>query len=199
MAERTPEETRRTSEARINAFYDAIPPTDSREVTGLPKRIFLMNARTSAKIRQIHLAADKIFRHATSRAACARGCSHCCHIAVRISAVEARFIGEHIGREPRAFSSTVAERAASFSNETPCTFLKNDECSIYEWRPLTCRSHFNFDQDDYWCRFENWDKPGAAVPKPMIEALSQAYEVASYEKIGDPVMADIRDFFPDGH
>lgn len=198
MSNRTPEETRQFSRAQIGAFYDAIPSADSREVSQLPKRISIMNARGSAKLRQIHVAADRIFTYATPHAACARGCAHCCYIAVRITTAEAHFIGEHIGVSPKEFSSTVIRDANSFSNKTPCPFLKNDECSIYEWRPLTCRSNFNFDQDNYWCRYENWDKPGAVVPKPMIEALHQAYDVVSHKRPTDAVAADIRDFFPGG-
>jgi Fe-S-cluster containining protein len=198
MSDRTPEETRAYAEKALNAFYDAITNEESQEVQAALKRLINTNTRPTSKLRQIHIIADKAFRHATGRAACTRGCSHCCYIAVPITAMEAKAIGEQIGVEPCAVSNVPARNPMSFSNKTPCPFLKSDECSIYEHRPLECRSNFNFDRDSYWCRYENWDKPGAAVPKPMIPPIALAYSLVSTGKAPEPVIADIRDFFPNG-
>lgn len=198
MADRTPEETRAFAEPAVNAFYDAISAEEQQEVLSALKRIVGMNARPAAKLRQILVVADKAFRHAAGRAACARGCSHCCHIAVPLTTVEAQSIGEQIGVSPRDISGVPPRDPASFSNHTPCPFLENNECSIYEHRPLECRTNFNFDRDSYWCRYENWDKPGAAVPKPVIPQLAMAYVYVSRGKNPEPTVADIRDFFPNG-
>lgn len=198
MTDRTPEETRAFAEPNVNAFYDAVTPEEQQEVLSTLRRTVSMNARPAVKLRQIHLVADKAFRHAAGRAACARGCSHCCHIAVPLTTVEAQSIGELIGISPRNVENVRPRDPKSFSDKTPCPFLKDNECSIYEHRPIECRSNFNFDIDNYWCRYENWDKPGAAVPKPMIQQLAIAYVVVSRGKNPEPTAADIRDFFPHG-
>lgn len=195
MADRTPEETQAFAEVTLNAFYDEAEK-DSVEITSALKRVASANARATVKMRQIHVIADKAYRHAAGHAACKRGCSHCCYIGVRITAIEAKAIGEQIGIEPREVTNLPPRDAKSFSNRTPCPFLENEECSIYEHRPLECRSNFNFDKDNYWCRYENWDKPGAGVPKPMIAPLVMAYTLVSAAKSQEPTVADIRDFFP---
>jgi len=198
MSGRTPEETRAFAESAVDAFYDAISEGESREMRELPKRISNMNTRASVKLRQINVAADEVFRHAEGRAACARGCAHCCHVALPITSAEARFIGEQIGIQPKDVVNSPRRSKQSFSTGTPCPFLKNGECSIYESRPLLCRTHFNFDRDNYWCRYENWDAPGASIPKPVIPQLQDACRIAVGQRPADSVVADIRDYFPDG-
>ena len=198
MADRTPEETRAFAEPAVNAFYDAITKEEEQEVLSALHRVVNMNARATLKLRQIHVIADQAFRHAAGRVACARGCAHCCYIAVPITAVEAKSIGEQIGIEPRDAANVPPRGPSSFSKGTPCPFLEESECSIYEHRPLECRTNFNFDKDSYWCRYENWDKPGAGVPKPMIPSLPLAYGRVSRGRDPEPRVADIRDFFPQG-
>jgi|ERR1700722_5767336 len=198
MADRTPEETRAFAEPAVKAFYDAITKEEEQEVLSALSKVVNMNARPALKLRQIQVIADKAFHHAAGRVACARGCAHCCYIAVPITTVEAKSIGEQIGIEPRDVTNVPPRNPTSFSKETPCPFLENNECSIYEHRPLECRTNFNFDRDSYWCQYENWNKPGAGVPKPMIPALGLAYVVVSKGRRPEPTVADIRDFFPRG-
>lgn len=196
MVDRDPEETRRAGEERLTQFINSIPAEIRSEIENLPDQIALLNARPVAKIQRVHAAADKVFADAGAHAACAQGCDHCCHIAVPISRAEATFIGEHIHLEPADIRVSKRRDEGSFSYATPCSFLRESECSIYEYRPMTCRAHFNFDIDEYWCRCENWDKPGAAVPKPNFAPLHRAYYAASSRNGEEPVVADIRDFFP---
>ena len=143
MTDRTPEETQAFAETTINAFYDAITRDEQQEVESGLKRVLGMNARPAIKIKRIHVITDLAFRHATGRAACSRGCSHCCYIAVALTTVEAKAIGEQIGVESKNIADVAPRDPKSFSRDTPCPFLENDECSIYEHRPLECRANFN--------------------------------------------------------
>ncbi len=56
--------------------------------------------------------------------------------------------------------------------------------------------HLNFDIDNYWRLHENWNKPEAFIPRPDVHALMDAYHQLA-GKIR-PLVADIRDFFPNG-
>jgi hypothetical protein len=56
--------------------------------------------------------------------------------------------------------------------------------------------HMNFDVDNYWCLHENWQKPEAEIPRPTIQPLIDAYHLTISGT--QPIMADIRDFFPLG-
>jgi Fe-S-cluster containining protein len=161
MADRTPEETQAYAQRGMSEFYDAITPSEQEAVVSALRSVVSTNARTALKIQKIHTIADEAFRHAAGRVACAKGCSLCCYIQVQITKAEAKFIGDRIGIEPKDVSNLPPRSLESFSDKTPCTFLENNECTIYEDRPLECRRNFNFDRDNYWCRYENWDKPGA--------------------------------------
>jgi len=189
-------EMHETGSRRIEAFIEGIPDSVREESERLPQQLKTMNASASAKIRRVHEMTDRIFSSAGPFIACARGCTHCCYVSVPISPAEAAYIGEHIGVAPADIRSSITRDDTSFSYDTPCTFLHEGECTIYEHRPMTCRAHFSFDRDNYWCRHENWDKPGAAIPKPSFTVIRDAYMAASSPSGAWPVFADIRDFFP---
>lgn len=195
MADRTLEETQAYAEVTGNAFYDALEPEQPELLSALA-RVVTANAHAENKIKQIHFIADKVFRHAVGHVACARGCAHCCHVAVSLTDVEAKSIGEQIGIEPKDVTGVAPRDPASFSKIAPCPFLEKDECSIYEYRPLECRAHFNLDRDSYWCRPENAE--GALIPKPVIPQLGAARDLVSMGKSAPPIFGDIRDFFPRG-
>lgn len=81
-----------------------------------------------------------VARHGTDMA-CNTGCSHCCHVRLSITGVEARAIREEI-------STWSAERraalAANVAGAAPnrCTALDDTgRCMIYPVRPIVCRSH----------------------------------------------------------
>jgi uncharacterized protein len=104
-------------------------------------------------------------------------------------------MGDKLGITPVPIKQSIRRNLNEFSSKTPCHFLKDGSCSIYEFRPLNCRIHMNFDVDNYWCLHENWHHPEAAIPKPTITALTEAYHLLGDKR---PVIADIRDFFPHG-
>jgi len=64
---------------------------------------------------------------------CRKGCSSCC-ILESVFPVEAWNIYINFTGQPELFKSLnkISEK---------CVFLKDDACSIYEFRPLICRSH----------------------------------------------------------
>jgi Fe-S-cluster containining protein len=198
MADRTPEETQAYARRGMDEFYDSFTESERRAVESGIRSVLNSNAPASKKIERVYAAADQAFHHAAGKVACAKGCSHCCYIPVVITKADAKYIGERIGIKPAEVANVPPRSEKAFSNQTPCSFLENNECSIYENRPLTCRTHFSFDQDNYWCRYENWDKPGAAVPKPVLPMLAAAVALVAREKQAIPTEADIRDFFPTG-
>lgn len=91
--------------------------------------------------------------------ACHAGCAHCCYQAVGVVAPEALAIYEHLQRtlSPEKFE-IVAERvrqaddrtrelsaAQRLSPDLPCPFLEEQQCTIYEVRPLACRGKNSLD------------------------------------------------------
>jgi hypothetical protein len=181
---------------KLNEFFNSVPLELKTHVITLPKRITQISARPVVRLKEVLSTADQIFGHAGKFAACARGCGHCCYVSVPITQFEARYMGENLGIVPVEQIQTIKHELTEYGSHTPCPFLENGECSIYEYRPLTCRMHMNFDADNYWCLHENWKKPEAEIPRPTIDPLIDAYHTVISNVA--PIMADIRDFFPHG-
>lgn len=121
--------------------------------------------------------------------ACKQGCSHCCHIPVRISSTEARVLGRTIGRPP---CPPLLHAAIPENDKSACTFLVQGECSIYEARPAVCRAHLNMDVDDLLCRAL---PSGTPVPVPFLDTRMV---IAASLAISGPsdIIADLRQWFP---
>lgn len=149
------------------------------------------NAGTRAKrVLWLKRAADTFSAAVAPHAACKKGCSHCCHIALKLTEAEAIEIGKAIGVRP---ASDAADRPGRAVENEPCPFLRNEECSIYENRPIVCRAHFNMDADDLLCQI----LPGGAVPVPYMD--NRAILLGALLVGGaSPRIADVRDWFPSG-
>jgi hypothetical protein len=134
-------------------------------------------------------------------AACKIGCSDCCSQRVMLAQTEADAIGYKIGKPAAQISPNYSlPQIHEFGKTTPCPFLKDESCSIYEHRPFMCRNMLNLDVDSLLCGFENWDLNNKQDPRftgiPMLGAgpLQDAYmKVAAHDRFGD-----IRDFFHTG-
>lgn len=102
-----------------------------------------------------NVAADRANKMGAS---CAKGCSHCCYLLTTISVADAVLIAERLLRKPDwltwlprladdARASFHADGSAIgredyFDNQQPCSFLSDGLCSVYEQRPVACRTHF---------------------------------------------------------
>jgi Fe-S-cluster containining protein len=100
---------------------------------------------------------------ADSRIECSCGCSYCCHMQVKVTPPESFLIFAHI---LETFSTEEIERLklriennrgltegcslherVLLKKETPCIFLTNHACDIYESRPLICRAWHSLNQN----------------------------------------------------
>ena len=114
------------------------------------------------KLIKRHLENDKETEDILS---CKKGCSYCCQIPVCISKDEAQLIIKIrynsevpsnlisiLERQSHATTPTKwAELTTSLNpNDVKCIFLNNttNECDIYEYRPLACRSHLVVSPND---------------------------------------------------
>lgn len=146
-------------------------------------------ARPQVAIRLVEMTAEAI----EPVSACRKGCSHCCHLRVEMSEVEASELGKVLGREPnrkRRYMPTQAER---FGYDTPCPSLKDSLCSIYEHRPLACRKNHNLDVDDLFCRLDLPLGYRHQVLRASDDAAMLVYGSSLTENMR---VADIRDWFP---
>lgn len=143
--------------------------------------------------RRLIEIADELASKVAPVAACRRGCSHCCHQAVIVPEWEAQRIGRHIGRAPaqidRGALGQMQEARDKFTR-VPCTFLKDGECSVYEVRPMVCRTHLSLADDAEPC--DTHKHPGARVPYFNFQPLVLAQALLHLSE----AHADLREWFP---
>jgi Fe-S-cluster containining protein len=115
--------------------------------------------------------------------ACRKGCAHCCHQSVMVTAPEvvhaAKFLHDNLTeKEVRRLRDRVAARARQgdgldnherMDQRIACSFLMDDMCSIYPVRPLQCRGGFS--EDAEYCRslLEDREETQAALRTGEID------------------------------
>lgn len=187
------------AESRVAAFREAQSKELVLEALDLPRKVAAMNARPMLRIIPILEVASQFSDAVTPYVACKRGCNHCCHIQVAITRTEAQLLGSRIGVQPSAMKTPRLRPQDSYSYQTPCTFLENGECSIYDSRPLACRKHASFEANEEPCRLT--DQAGnhlnAKIAIPNFPGIVDAFNVVM-KLVGKTDYADIRDYFPNG-
>ena len=83
---------------------------------------------------------EKVAQKYSSSMKCAEGCSKCCFTDISIFEVEASRIIQWFEAHSSADQNTLKTLWASPVMEGACSFLYNDRCSIYEARPIICRT-----------------------------------------------------------
>ncbi len=150
------------------------------------------------RLRKLYALIDELNSFNGQNVACRRGCAHCCHTQVAMGLAEAEMLGRAIGRKPKKNVSRNRQPghydSQPYGYHTPCTFLVNNECSIYEHRPLACRKLVNADIDDLLCQLI----PPLAVPVPYLDRTEFDFANVAICTSGSsvPKSADIREYFP---
>lgn len=91
-------------------------------------------AKVDAMFARVHA------RHA-DQMACNSGCSHCCHVRLTITAVEADAIQRLVDAMPPAAAAALSANAAAAAPDRCAALDTNGRCLIYAARPIVCRSH----------------------------------------------------------
>jgi Fe-S-cluster containining protein len=182
----------------IQKFNKRLPVNLDREQDDLPK--LLRKPRSSDPFKALAILYDyfdRFFAPANSLVACHQGCGYCCHIGIGLYQVEADYIAASTGAAAKKVLPDPTRKASSwFDPARPCPFLRDNACSIYAYRPMTCRTHFNFEPTNRRCQFDSPDDGMALLDRnASLPGAMKAYSelVARHGGGG----ADIRDFF--GH
>lgn len=178
----------------------AIPSSHAAQLVKAAQRA----SSAPQRVTWLHRAASAWAQPLQQLSACRSGCSHCCHTPVTISGIEADLIGQHAGVTPAKPMQAVslqtfkdlqeaADALAAISAKvepSPCPFLSDGNCSVYDVRPMACRLLLNLDDDDLLCQLV----PGQAIPVPY----ANGQQLKAFFLVAQPTApwADIRDFFP---
>lgn len=188
------EATKRRMEARRQELVEALPAELKAREDDLPMRIRADNASARVKLGRIYGLVDEFAVHRAGHVACKNGCADCCRMNVQISNMEAARIEAGTGLRARSLTRSVQHDDGEYTGQA-CPFLEDNVCSIYEHRPFVCRNHASFDVDAYWCEPQRMQ----TTKLPMLELGGVKEALLSLlEQTKQPVLADIRDFFPAG-
>ncbi len=116
---------------------------------------------------------------------CRKGCSHCCHNPTTVLDIEARYISNRTGIPLSAVAN------ASIDKSGPCVFLKHNQCSVYKYRPMVCRTFFAFDDPS-----ECVDSHNDHIITQLDQiGPAQAVMLLLIKKLGHLQFLDIREWF----
>lgn len=154
---------------------------------GFARELEALPGSPSKRLRALYAAMTKISDGVSSFAACKSGCSGCCHYNVSVFPIEARYIEQWAGKK-RLPQSLPPEDF----HGTPCAFLEEGRCSIYEHRPMACRKHFAITDTAYWCAPERCNDE--EFPIVNFSAACEAFEaIVRSDGRGQPL--DMRQWF----
>jgi len=186
------EQSKKYIELQRSSHINALPTGFLANATERTRQIAIMNASPRVKLGKLYSLVNEYAAMRQPYIACKQGCDSCCHMKVELTNVEAERIAKATGILAQPLRVSTSNSDEKFAG-IPCPFLKDHKCSIYDDRPLTCRGHASFDFDSYWCATERM----LAVKLPMVslgEALAVNHLIA--QTTANPVIADIREFFP---
>jgi hypothetical protein len=72
---------------------------------------------------------------------CNTGCSHCCHVRLSITGVEAAAIRDAMATWPTERRAALAANLPVAPGDRCAALDPNGRCLVYEVRPIVCRSH----------------------------------------------------------
>lgn len=83
---------------------------------------------------------EKISHKYSDQMKCKEGCSKCCYTDISIYKVESERIKEWFDSESVEGQKELQNIWAKSNEPGACAFLYNDKCTIYEARPVICRT-----------------------------------------------------------
>lgn len=83
---------------------------------------------------------DKIHQKYASQMECKKGCSKCCQTDISVFEIESERIVEWFNLQSPDEQVRLKSLWKTPHQQSYCTFLYNDQCTIYEARPLICRT-----------------------------------------------------------
>ncbi len=83
---------------------------------------------------------DELRPNLTVLSNCKKGCSQCCHTDISVFGVEAKNIRNWFQGLNENERSEIRNRWNQKKAINACAFLRSDACTIYEARPLICRT-----------------------------------------------------------
>lgn len=171
------------------AAIKTIPTKTLHKEDNFAARIKSAKISPIKKLERIYEFMSELYGYVSNYTPCGKGCSSCCHYNVTVSELEIAYIERNTNH--KRMKQIIPKR--DFHGE-PCPFLKNNKCSIYEFRPFVCRRHHALTPDNYWCHPDNCNEYEFSFIQ--FSGVEDAFKYVRIDGVCDD-LKDIRQIFAD--
>lgn len=181
------ESANEVAKSNFKKLSNSMPVELSQKEAKIAKRLTKAKMPVLRKLNRLYELMDELSAHVDRFTPCSKGCNHCCTYPVTVSEIEIQNIENSTGVKRNAI--IVKQERGKL---TPCPFLKNGACSIYDARPFVCRMHVTITETNEWCKPENAFE--YSFPLLSFTEINKSYDLIRVES-GKPSLVDIRDVF----
>jgi Fe-S-cluster containining protein len=152
-------------------------------IPSIEKRADIINNIFTKGVSEVYHQIDEIIKINAPflKYSCKKRCDYCCYGPVEIYYIEAKYISENanvkIKENFKIFNREEYQQKIFFEGNyfKKCPFLKNKECSIYEFRPFICRI-FHSMSDPEICK-EAYNDSTENKEKYLINLINKKYKI----------------------
>lgn len=105
---------------------------------------------------RIDATVHELYREVSTKIDC-RNCANCCKVVTpRLTSADIKRLSKHAGMTVKEFQNTFTcqdeKGEGLIFKSSPCPFLKDNQCSVYDVRPRDCRSFPHLHKKDFASR-----------------------------------------------
>jgi Fe-S-cluster containining protein len=163
-------------------------------------RIVSENASARSKRRKVIEIANRVTTALAPHVPCKQGCISCCHMNTMIYEHEAIHLANKTGRKIVHLAYRPLKEVFNKGKEfigKPCPFLLENKCSVYEDRPLVCRTHHSLYEDATWCSSDILDVNPIGPPMYDPDIFETPYRHLNAVYQPKEPWGNIGEFFPE--
>jgi uncharacterized protein len=132
------------AENKINIFKQSIPDAIRQRESELFQKITTPGQDRLKSLELLFSEMDVIYNFVHNFSICKKGCNYCCQYGISISQLEVDYIRKKV-KLNKSMINTI---------DSGCFFLTAEICSIYDYRPFSCRRHLAFYDSPEWCELD---------------------------------------------
>jgi len=156
--------------------------------------------RATRRVKQIHEAIDEALvagqKGLQEKISCKKGCSNCCHLNIVVTDDEAEVLAplydgtqnEKLKRQA-AVTDDLKYPSILGYEDAACVFLKDNACSVYENRPMACRTYYVVSNPEDCDAIKHPDRLVKQASNFVAEMIkSVAYKRAGCDRISRQIL-----------